>query len=238
MVIAAFLGTTLYVLAEELILTTYYPSPRGVYKELRVGSGNAAPPTAKLQVTLPTVETGLAVRVDDNDQPGGDTTPFVIDKDGNVGIGTSSPDTDTKLEVVTADSTSGLNGAGTLRLSSQFPQLDFVDSDHKDWAIHVNSNKLYFIREGWEVTDLVLDGAGRVGVGTADPGKTLDVNGEVRIRGGSPADVKYLRSNNTSGDATWDTIDLGTDTSGGYAGSSSEGGSNLGPPEASLVVPG
>jgi len=36
MVGAAFLGTTLYALAEELILTTYYPSPRGVYQELRV----------------------------------------------------------------------------------------------------------------------------------------------------------------------------------------------------------
>ena len=34
------LGLTATALAEEITLTTYYPSPRGVYKELRV-MGNA-----------------------------------------------------------------------------------------------------------------------------------------------------------------------------------------------------
>ena len=29
------LGTAIYALAEEITLTTYYPSPRGVYQELR-----------------------------------------------------------------------------------------------------------------------------------------------------------------------------------------------------------
>ena len=31
------LGSSIYALAEEITLTTYYPSPRGVYQELRVG---------------------------------------------------------------------------------------------------------------------------------------------------------------------------------------------------------
>ena len=35
------LGVGLYALAEDLTLTTYYPSPRGVYQELRA-SGNVA----------------------------------------------------------------------------------------------------------------------------------------------------------------------------------------------------
>ncbi len=63
---ALFLGTMAYAIAEEITLTTYYPSPRGVYKELRVtdnaGIGTTDPGTAKLAVM-----------------------------GGNVGIGTTSP---------------------------------------------------------------------------------------------------------------------------------------------------
>ena len=36
LVLGGSLGVVFYALAEELTLTTYYPSPRGVYKELRV----------------------------------------------------------------------------------------------------------------------------------------------------------------------------------------------------------
>ncbi len=94
---------------------------------------------------------------------------------GNVGIGTTAPDT--KLEVVSVDSDTGLsNNYGTLRLSSATPQLEFVDSDNNDWAIHANSNKLYFIRQPWNVDDLVLDGTGNVGIGTASPTQKLEVS--------------------------------------------------------------
>ncbi len=50
------LGTMAYALAEELTLTTYYPSPRGVYNELRttgkvsVGSLQPQDPAARLEV--------------------------------------------------------------------------------------------------------------------------------------------------------------------------------------------
>jgi hypothetical protein len=77
--------------------------------------------------------------------------------------------------VAAEDSTSGLSGVGTLRLSASAPQIDFVDSDHNDWAIHVNGNRLHFIREPWNVIDLVLDGAGNVGIGTANPANILTI---------------------------------------------------------------
>ena len=35
LVLSVLLATTAYALAEDLTLTTYYPSPRGVYNELR-----------------------------------------------------------------------------------------------------------------------------------------------------------------------------------------------------------
>ena len=37
-VVASLLGTTLYCLAEDFTLTGYYPSPRGVYEELKTGT--------------------------------------------------------------------------------------------------------------------------------------------------------------------------------------------------------
>jgi len=62
LVVGLLLGTMVYAIAEELTLTTYYPSPRGVYSELRttdntylaieggnVGIGTTTP-GAKLEV--------------------------------------------------------------------------------------------------------------------------------------------------------------------------------------------
>ena len=89
LVIALILATTAYAVAEEMTLTTYYPSHRGVYAELRVGSGTYPTPTGSLHVVKPTNDGNLAFRVDD-EQPN-DLTPFVIDQTGNVGIGTTAP---------------------------------------------------------------------------------------------------------------------------------------------------
>ncbi len=104
---------------------------------------------------------------------------------GNVGVGTREPyfrlDVNGAIRSIgnTKDPDSKLSGAGTLTLKSGSPQIDFIDTDNNDWAIHVNSNKMYFIREPWTYTDLVLDGAGRVGMGTDSPQSTLDVRGGI-----------------------------------------------------------
>ncbi|MBI2885414.1 MAG: hypothetical protein HYY15_04495 [Candidatus Omnitrophica bacterium] len=94
LVLGILLGTALYAVAEELTLTTYYPSPRGVYRELRttgnVAIGTVGPAQARLHVIRPNDLTP-AVRVDDNVFSGTDETPFLIDSEGNVGIGTSVP---------------------------------------------------------------------------------------------------------------------------------------------------
>lgn len=76
--------------AEEMTLTTYYPSPRGVYEELRVTEqaivGGNAPPEARLHIVQPNA--AVALRVDDQEA---DPTPVVIDQEGRVGLGTLSP---------------------------------------------------------------------------------------------------------------------------------------------------
>ncbi|MFN7896181.1 MAG: hypothetical protein ACK5Q6_08500 [Cyanobacteriota bacterium] len=120
---------------------------------------------------------------------------------GNVGIGTTTPGA--KLTVSGAnnaskDPESGITAGGQLAIKGNAPQIDFIDIDHNDWSIHVNSNKMYFIRQPWEHSDLVLDGAGKIGIGTSEPQAKLQIvhtnqepNGGALILG--PTDQSNLR---------------------------------------------
>jgi len=49
---------------------------------------------------------------------------------------------------------------------------------------------------------------GNIGIGTTNPGASLEINGQVKITGGSPGASKYLMSD-ASGLASWNTITLG-----------------------------
>ena len=53
------------------------------------------------------------------------------------------------------------------------------------WNININSNNLNYTNSGGN--RLTLDSTGRLGIGTTTPADTLDVNGDIRIRG---ADIK------------------------------------------------
>lgn len=79
------------------------------------------------------------------------------------------------------DPDSGMSGVGQLAIKGTSPQIDFIDADHNDWSIHVNNNKMFFIRQPWEFKDLVLDGAGNVGIGTDAPAAKLQITGNVSI---------------------------------------------------------
>jgi len=46
----------------------------------------------------------------------------------------------------------------------------------------------------------------RVGIGTNTPASKLDVNGTIRIRGGTPAENFVLTATNTDGDSTWRSV--------------------------------
>lgn len=72
LVVGMLLGTMAYAIAEDITLTTYYPSPRGVYNELRSNSttslavqggtvtiGTAGGTTANLDVSGTTILRGI-----------------------------------------------------------------------------------------------------------------------------------------------------------------------------------
>ncbi len=50
---------------------------------------------------------------------------------------------------------------------------------------------------------MIIDNSGNVGIGTNSPSRELDINGQVRIRGGSPQAGAVLTAINANGDAEW-----------------------------------
>jgi hypothetical protein len=100
---------------------------------------------------------------------------------GNVGIGTTTPGQRLTVEGIWSPAQASGNDlayAGILAIRSNVPQLDFIDTDTNanDWAIHVNSSKMFFIRSPWDDSVLVLDGTGNVGIGTASPQGKLTIS--------------------------------------------------------------
>jgi hypothetical protein len=113
---------------------------------------------------------------------------------GNVGVGTNSPTT--KLDVNGQMRVRGGSpGAGKVLTSDAAGLASWQESTggggpDSDWA--VSGNNMYTMPSG------------NVGVGTSSPTTKLDVNGQMRVRGGSPGVGKVLTSDAT-GLASWQT---------------------------------
>jgi hypothetical protein len=107
----------------------------------------------------------------------GGTVTLVANGPGNVGIGTTSPDT--KLHVI-GDENNGTTAA--LKITSgENMLLDGNEIDALDSGLYLNNNTN---------RDVVLaTGGGSVGIGTASPTARLDVNGNLRVNG----DVHFAR---------------------------------------------
>ncbi len=158
---------------------------------------------------------------------------FIDQATGNLALGTLG--SEARLEVAgtlkvavnhntVRDPDSGLNYGGSLLVKGNAPQIDFIDTEHRDWAIHVNENRLYFIREPWDYQDLVLDGAGNVGMGTHQPRAKLEVRGGAIMPsfgataaagiqfppdpGGGGGDAAWIRFYPRGGEAC--TLEIGT----------------------------
>jgi len=113
----------------------------------------------------------------------------------NIGIGTTSPTA--KLHV-TAPASGATLKLG--RLSGQ-PTIEGTDS----WMMIEQSGTNPLALNYYGANHVVLvQGGGNVGIGTITPEQRLDVDGQVRIRGGNPGVGKVLTSD-ANGNATWES---------------------------------
>ena len=145
---------------------------------------------------------------------------------GNIGIGTNSPGT--KLHICTA----GTNETAFLEIGSisdggshATSGLIKLSHDHDDvagnwtwktWTIGVGDQTNFGLYDNFGIRQsnpstparFVIVGsganAGNVGIGVIDPDAKLEINGQIKITGGSPDAGKVLTSDGT-GLATWET---------------------------------
>ena len=120
---------------------------------------------------------------------------------GNIGIGESNPDY--RLVIRSGD-------APSIRLyqdaSGGYPSHSWLISGHEQFFSirSVPSGSFPFkIKRYAPDNSLVISGNGNIGLGIDDPDAKLEVNGQVKISGGSPGEGKVLTSN-SAGLATWE----------------------------------
>jgi hypothetical protein len=196
---------------ETLTISTYYPAPAGVYKELRsqkmaigdnyYGSSYCwSPATCANQINA---DVNLVV-------------------EGRVGIGTHAPEA--KLHVY--DNLTNLRGGTSMfRLAApqrpwiQWAAYDGAGSGIPDgFSMGIETDATYgnmFVLNYdnppglGNFTIMAFTKSGDVGIGTIAPEAKLEVSGQVKITGGSPGTGKVLTSD-ASGLASWQTPSAGS----------------------------
>jgi hypothetical protein len=129
----------------------------------------------------------------------GGSVTMAIDGSGNVGVGTMYPSA--KLDVwdgnISVSNGSVLSNYGF-----------FGDALRTNWGNDLLLQSSYenrgIIFNTYSGEKMRIVASGNVGIGTTSPAATLDVNGQVKIAGGSPGPGKVLTSD-VSGLATWET---------------------------------
>ena len=196
LVVALLVGTTGSALAEELTVTTYYPSPRGVYKELRT-TDDALLALEGGAVGIGTANPGSKLSVD-----GGATIGAAYDLltapangllvQGTVGIGTTSPNASALLDL--SSTSQGLlpprmttaqrdaivtPPAGLMLYNTTTGQTEFYDGSA--WI-----PALLWARSPDDPDAIFNTNPGNVGIGITNPGQKLHIVGNIGF-GTSPA---------------------------------------------------
>ncbi len=122
-----------------------------------------------------------------------------INSSGNVGIGTTSP-------------AQALHVVGKIRLESNFPTIEFVDTDNNpDFTITGGNGRIGFYDQTNSANRLLVDSSGNVGIGTDSPAYAMDIS---QTSNASPVGLRIQNSEGsfilrTNGNQT--LMDAGTD---------------------------
>lgn len=132
----------------------------------------------------------------------------VFYNNGNVGLGTSSPERKLHLNtslvnsgIMFTNDASGTTGDDGLHVSLQYQ----ADSPGNRYGLILNKENIpLVIGTNNSYNQLYLQQTGNVGIGTSSPTANLDLEGIIRIRGGNPGAGKVLTSS-ADGTASWAT---------------------------------
>ena len=143
----------------------------------------------------------------------------LITDQGNVGIGTPNPVS--KMQIagdasIHTNSTVSKPSLLLLETENDFARLNFgSNANSSRWHIAGRGNdgvagadnsrlNFYFQNDQGGSDRMTILGNGNIGIGTDNPTTKLDINGQIKITGGSPGPGKVLTSD-ASGLATWQT---------------------------------
>lgn len=125
--------------------------------------------TVNAELHVASAATNILFRVDDSF---GDTSPFVVTSDGNVGIGSAAPG-------------SALDVSARLRLSTgsaSIPSIGFIaDTGGVGNGFYWQTEDIWHLVAGG-TNSISLDNGGNVGIFDTTPTKTLDITGQTRIQ--------------------------------------------------------
>ncbi len=171
--------------ADNLTITTYYPSPYGSYNEL----------SAK-RMKIGNTYSSFPMSNSDNGK-------LIVE--GRVGIGTTNPDR--LLHLSSAGIASGLWSTGI--------KIENTDAGGRAYSLVSTNNgaglgggKFAIISDSDATVPLSIDSSGDVAIGVwpANAGAKLDVNGQIKVQGGTLGAGNVLTDVDGSGVASWQPV--------------------------------
>jgi len=141
-----------------------------------------------------------------------------VENNGFIGMGTTAP---AKALHVKAVSNEIARFETTQASGNSFLSIRNATGQFANMGRFKNGTDDYFFLDldGGGFGEFIVTNSGNVGIGTTNPGAKLEVAGQVKITGGTPAAGKVLTSD-AAGLATWETATGGGDASYGSSGAS------------------